>query len=173
MEIDSSACPQGAHSFDQKTSTQQHAKNGSCCLGGLYKCWGERPGLLCHRLDLGWVLKPEQASARQSREGGFLHFSLERPGPKHSLLGQGPPSMGPRPTGRGGKGEVSRFKKQGGGGRCRSFFHTGGPAKSNQQPILLHPAWAPRLKAATLSSVQMGEANPHRGLLVLILNLIT
>lgn len=34
------------------------------------------------------------------------------------------------------------------------------PGKSNQQPILVHPAWAPRPEAATLSPAWIGEANP-------------
>lgn len=33
------------------------------------------------------------------------------------------------------------------------------PTKSNQQPILVHPAWAPRPEAAMLSPTWMGEAS--------------
>lgn len=76
--------------------------------------WEGSLGLLLRRCrrDMGRVLTPEQESARRRREGSFLHVSLERPGPQHSVLGQGPPSRGPGLQ----KGEGRRKSASGGDG---------------------------------------------------------
>lgn len=128
---------QKGHDLLQKISMQEHDRRVNTALGVLQVLGAGRRerglGLLLHSRDLGGSRSLEQESARQSREGSFLRFSLERPGPRNSLLSQGPPSAGPRPPERGDEREVNRFRRQGGGGNC-----TGQP----QQSQTSSPFWS-------------------------------
>lgn len=125
-------------------------------LGVLTSAGEQRGGrglgwLLC-TWDVGWVFRPEQDPVSYTSPGTGLAQSTP-PQPRPSLLECRAPETEVR-------GKYMGLGDRVGVGAAGLASAWSGPSVVKEQPILVHPAWAPRPEAATLSPRWMGEANP-------------